>query len=167
MIAFAPISKVKKKEPGVCLILTLEHRIHGKPLKRIRCLISAWAIWVVGNIGRHPNGTIVVPTMLLGREVWWFGKWGWLVLEFPGFFGCFSCFSYFFGMIFLLGASDLYALVVGRVKRALWTQHRGMFWHAAVVFPRVSTKYVASTSAMGPLLIQWWPNSVLLAFRKP
>lgn len=159
MIAFAPISKVKKKEPGVCLILTLEHRIHGKPLKRIRCLISAWAIWVVGNIGRHPNGTIVVPTMLLGREVWWFGKWGWLVLEFPGFFG----FS-------LLGASNLYVLVVGRVKRALWTQHRGMFWHAAVVFPRVSTKYVAGTSAMGhhgPPFDSMMTELCTLAFRKP
>ena len=79
----------------------------------------------------------------------------------------FGCLSYFFWMFFLLGASNLYVLVVGRVKRALWTQHRGMFWHAAVVFPRVSTKYVAGTSAMGPLLIQWWPNSVLWLLGNP
>ncbi len=49
----------------------LDHRIHISSLwKNPRCLISAWAIWVVGNIGRHPNGTIVVHTMPLGLEVW-------------------------------------------------------------------------------------------------
>ena len=51
MIPLAPISKAKKKEPGVCLILTPDHRIHGKPLTKIQvpyqCMshLGSWEHW--------------------------------------------------------------------------------------------------------------------------